>query len=202
MNKFISTLILIISTIAVKAQTDKGTVFVGGGISYNSQTSKDPTNHSKHINMDLLPTVGVFLGNNWSIGLTPQYSYARDSSFYKYDDYSSKSGHKSKLLGIGLSVRHYWMIIPQLALFPELSGSYLFSVGDAGASAKSYNMNITPNMAFFPTKHIAITFGYGGLRYLHQTNKDTALGTTASYNTFGFNVNQGMILGVNYHFTN
>jgi len=201
MNKFLSTLILSILTIAVKAQTDKGSIFVGGGISYNSQTYKDRYNNSKYINMNLVPTVGVFLGNNWSIGIAPQYSYRRDSSYYQ-NEYSSKSGYKSKQLGIGLSVRHYWMILPQLALFPQLSGNYLFSVGDAGASVKNYNVYISPNIAIFPTKRFAIILGYGGLGYLHETSKDAALAYTTTSNVFGLNVNQGGILGINYHFTN
>jgi hypothetical protein len=201
MNKIFSTLILSILTIAAKAQTDKGTVFVGGSVYYNSQTSKYQYNKNEHIRIELYPTVGVFLGNNWSIGITPQYSYYRDSSFYQ-NEYSSKSGSKSKLLGVGLSVRRYWMIIPQLALFPQLSGNYLFSVGDAGASAKNYNVNITPNIALFPTKRIAITFGYGGLAYTYQTGKDSSSGNPTSFSSFGINVNQGIALGFNYHFTN
>jgi len=183
------------------AQTDKGTVFAGGSISYNSQATKDKYNNSKHISLDILPTVGVFLGNNWSIGITPQYSYYRDSSFHQ-DEYSSKAGYKSKLLGIGLSVRHYWMIIPQLALFPQLTGNYLVSVGDAGASVKNYNVNITPNLALFPTKQIAITLGYGGLTYTHQSSENSPLTGRNTYEAFGFNANLGAVLGINYHFTN
>lgn len=149
--------------------------------------------------MYLMPTLGYFIASGWAIGLTPQYLYSKDST-------SNNSGNssltKTKYLGIGADLRRYWSIIPKLSFYAQLSGNYLLSVGDAGADSKNYNVGASPNIAFFPTRYIALTLTYGSVGYTYQKDKypDNASLNSVTTKTFNINLNRGAAIGFNYHF--
>ena len=103
----------------------------------------------------MAPTAGIFVAENFSIGLTPQYEYSQDKS--EYSNTVSNYYNHSSLLGGGLDFRYYWTIIPQLAFFTQLSGSYLTSVGgNNDYEVKQFNANITPNFAFLQLKNLLL----------------------------------------------
>lgn len=198
MNKLISTLTLIVFSICAKAQTEKGTVYLGGMATWDNNKSESLKFTSSYNRLSIAPTVGVFVAKNLSIGLTPQYEYSQYKS--EYSNSVPEYYNKSNLLGGGLDLRYYWTIIPQLAFFTQLSGSYLASVGgNNDYDIKQFNANITPNFAFFATKKLAFIFRYGILAYTHQ-KREGQDGVTTS-NSFGANANAGFGLGLNYHFT-
>jgi hypothetical protein len=198
MNKLISTLTLIVFSICAKAQTEKGTVYLGGMATWDHSKNESLNFTSSYNRLSLAPTIGVFVAKNLSIGLTPQYEYGKDKS--EYANTVSNYYNQSNLLGGGLDLRYYWTIISKLSFFTQLSGSYLTSVGSNNSyDIKQFNANITPNFAFFATKKLAFIFRYGILAYTHQ-KREGQDGVTTS-NNFGVNANAGFGLGLNYHFT-
>lgn len=198
MNKLISTLTLIVFSICAKAQTEKGTVYIGGMVNISTNKTENLNYTFKSNRLSLTPTVGIFVAKNFSIGLAPQYEYNKDAS--EYPNTISNYSNKSSMLGGGLELRYYWNIIPQLAFFTQLSGSYLISVGDSNTyDERLFTTNLTPNFSFFATKKLAFVFRYGALGYVHQKREGKDGVTTGD--SFGFNVNNGFGLGLNYHFT-
>jgi hypothetical protein len=202
MNKLISTLTLIVFSICAKAQTEKGTVYVGGNAAFSRSTSSQNTSSYANSQVYVSPTVGVFVAKNFSIGLTPQYSYSEtsySSLHYNGAGYStSVSKDETNLLGGGIDLRYYIAIVPKLYFFPQLSTSYRVSVGKADVDTKVINANLSPNITFFATQKLALNFSYGALYYTHQTDKSPIM---ASKNeSFGLSINQGTALGINFYF--
>jgi hypothetical protein len=205
MHKFILTIGLIVFTIiTVKAQTNKGTIYLGGSVSYvNTETKSGTVGYTLYRQLTLMPTVGIFLNSKWAIGITPTYQYLRDTSYQSGPGYTQTSIEKTKLLGGGVNVRYYVKLGSQFAFFPQLAGTYLtaIDVKATGYNERVYQAALSPNFAFFPTPKIAINMAYGGIRYQHQTFTPKDGSTPFSGNTFDINANGGITLGVAYHFS-
>jgi hypothetical protein len=198
MNKLISTLTLIVFSICAKAQTEKGNVYIGGSLSFNKSNTSQNGYSNEFSTAYVTPTVGLFLAKNFSVGLSPQYSYSKNNTEAFTSNGLSISKNISHLLGGGIDFRYYFAIVPKLFFFPQLSSSYLVSIGQSNTDTKLFRTSINPNLTFFATKKLALNFTYGALAYSYQTNKSTY--TTTKFTSFDFNANQGAALGVNYYF--
>jgi hypothetical protein len=198
MNKLISTLTLIVFSICAKAQTDKGNVYIGGSVSYNRNTADQSGYSNEHEQAYLTPTVGFFLAKNFSIGLSPQYSYSKNISAVFLNSGLNVNKNESHLLGGGINLRYYIAIVPRLFFFPEFSSSYMVSIGKSSTESKLSRTSISPNLTFFATKKLALNLTYGAWAYTYQTNKGNF--TNDKFTNFDFNINSSVALGVNYFF--
>lgn len=204
MRKLLLALIIVTSAIAAKAQTQKGTLYLGGSVSYLDQKNDNGNfNYYQNLQISLRPTIGMFVSDKWAIGITPLYNYYRDSSFTQGPGYTSSSSSKSKLLGGGIDVRYYISLGQQFAFFPQFNGSYLTAVGKGKSDSDDHVFiaTVSPNFAFFATKKIAINLAYGALMYRQERLFSQNGSASSKSEIFGLNVNGGMNLGVSYHFT-
>jgi len=208
MKKFLLTIIVIAGVTVAKAQTQKGGMYLGGSVGFNSTVLKSPNTNDRNLRtFNLAPTIGFFVADNWSIALTPTYLYSRDSVTFKSPFGGggvSSTVVKSKYLGGGIDIRYYVKISQQFAFFPQLSGGYYGRVGDKTTSGNMAAVGISPNFAFFPTKKWAVNLGFGALQYRHESTTFKATSTSAEVKTsnkdFDFAANTGLSLGVNYFF--
>jgi hypothetical protein len=205
MKKILLTIIIIASVTIAKAQTEKGTTYLGGSVSYRSTVSKLPSVSNRYVKeLTLAPTIGWFVGNNWSIAITPTYISDRDSSFTATPfGGNSSTVTKSKYLGGSVDVRYYVNITPQFAFFPQLSGGYYGLIDNKNQSGNIVSVGISPNFAYFPTKHWAVNLGFGALQYRKESNTYKAPGVAnvkSSSSVFDVTANSGLNLGVNYFF--
>lgn len=202
MNKLISTLTFVALSICAKAQTEKGTVYLGGSVAFSRSTSNQNTSSSVNSQVFLSPTVGVFVAKNFSIGFSPQYLYSKssyNSLYYNGNGYSTNvSKNETNLLGGGIDLRYYFAIVPKLYFFPQLSANYRVSVGKSEVDTKVINAGLSPNLTFFATQKLAFNLSYGALFYNHQTDKSRTIDNKNE--SFGLSINQGTALGINYYF--
>lgn len=207
MKKILLTLIIIASVTIAKAQTEKGSMYLGGSVGFNSSALNQPGLQTRNLReFNIAPTIGFFVANNWSIAVTPTYRYSKDSvtAASGFGGSPLTSVNKQKYLGGSIDVRYYVNITPQFAFFPQLSGGYYGLVGDKTKSGNMTAVGISPNFAYFPTKKWAINLGFGALQYRYESLTYKATSTTAEVkNTsknFDFAANSGINLGVNYFF--
>src|SRR5688572_8921115 len=85
------TLLLIITSFSLSAQTTKGSIMIGGSASISFNTNEvDGSNYSKSTNIGISPEVSYFLGNNLSVGLLLPLgmSWSKSSSPYYPEEYN------------------------------------------------------------------------------------------------------------------
>jgi hypothetical protein len=204
MKKTILTLSIITLSILTKAQTQKGTVFLGGAAAFSNTSTKSGIYEIEQTQLSLAPVVGWFVSDNWSVGISPMYEYnkSRTPSVY-YDLYNTPivyGNSKQSLLGAGVNVRYYWMILPQFGFSPQVQVSYLTSIGDSNAfKSNVMAADLSPNFVFFPTKKIGVHLGYGAVTYAHEKDKAKDGTFSSTTNSFNLSANHGISLGVNFY---
>ncbi|QKJ32401.1 hypothetical protein HQ865_22435 [Mucilaginibacter mali] len=204
MRKLLLAFVIVTAALNAKAQTEKGTLYLGGSVSYFNQKSNTSGSYFyQNQQLNVKPTIGMFVGSKWAIGITPMYSYYKDSSFTQGPGYTSSTLSKSKMLGGGIDVRYYITLGQQFAFFPQFNGSYLTSAGHSNSPNTDhvFSAAISPNFAFFATKKIAVNMAYGALLYQQGRSFSQVSGPATKTEMFGISASGGVSLGVSYHFT-
>jgi hypothetical protein len=199
------TLSLFIITTA-NAQIGKGHKYIGGSLNVNydengySSTVAYPTGttyytNNKILNLQVIPEMGWFLSDKWSLGLRPSYSRVSgtESSYY-YDVDPTKnnttvSKYHTDVVGLGVNLRYYRMLTNKVALVPQFGISTANNVQSFGNGTLVAGVN--PYLIFFPTEKLGLNFGFGNLAYYFD------------YKTRGSSVNLGLnnnfTFGLNYY---
>jgi hypothetical protein len=179
MKKILCVAAMALSTMAVKAQTSKGQVMVGGNASFNSSKFEDDDD-SKVTMIQLNPNVGYFFIDNLAGGLR----LSLQSSKYKggLDDDAYTEFSASPFL------RYYFLPVGQkVNVFADAS----YGMGSAGGDEKeSFNQfAFTAGPAVFLTPNTALELGIG-----YRSLGGDAFGDKR-YNTIGLNIGFQIHLG-------
>ncbi|GAB3247150.1 hypothetical protein GCM10027347_02550 [Larkinella harenae] len=156
------------------AQTEKGRWLVGaqvGNVSY--QKIKDNRGHIVNVNVN--PTGGYFLMDNFLVGVTVPFS----SNTISFDSPASFSGPNTRSIGIGPFVRYY---VGKSAVKPYLGVDYTYNrkVGiynninstDYRLKGSSNSLAPTLGVAYFINRHILLS---AGLNYTFTHSRDQVL---------------------------
>jgi hypothetical protein len=189
------TLISLITFFNAHAQINKGSIFLGGQISYYNQGASSPqaTNQTtKNNQFNISPAIGKAIKDNVVVGFDLSYASAENKTTnYPYDQ-------KTNTYGAGIFMRRY---------VPLGKGFYVFGQGRVGGSYNTGNIKqgdpviaddikgFSATFGFYPgisyqlSKRVHLETGFNNLFYIeydHSSDKQTNTGvlTEVKTNTF------------------
>ncbi len=201
MKKLLFSLIAVTGfTLSSNAQTEKGTLALGGRINYSNE-KYEYTNSSegKYTSFNLTPQVHYFIKNDLALGLSVGYSQYKEDKDYIGKEFS-----------IAPSVRKYYNLGSQFKAFAEIAVPFYFGNekdldNNNKVTTKNYDENgfgiyLSPGVAFFASKNIAIELQLDGLYYESET-REYSNNDTRKYKEFGFRGNLlNPSIGARFHF--
>ena len=172
----------------------KGSLLLGGDLSFSSNTYKDNSSNNKASGFSISPSVGVALKDNLFGGIGLSYGYAKNALYYASPYYDSINVHS---YGANLYVRKYK---------PLKNNFYIFLQGGLGVSASnralnnnstrdysqkdlSVNLGISPGLSYAINSKLQIETGFNnifGIGYSESKYRDNAYFTGERKST-GFN---------------
>src|SRR5581483_2243401 len=193
---------------SVNAQIGKGSLWLGGGIGYNS--SKTDNNvavpQTQDNNFNFNPGIGVAVKNNLILGADITFnSEVNKSPNYVYSSVPVTETKKTKTYGVGVFLREYFPVINRLYIFGQERVYY-----SAGKTTDQYGGNTDndknwgtgfsfyPGVSFALTKKLQLESGFNNLFNVNysqakvngkQTNESFEIGATSNnsgYFTIGF----------------
>ncbi len=177
------------------ANAQKGTILVGGGIGYTSQTRTLGNNEVKTNEFDFSPKVGYQFHENWTVG--------GEASFgsNKTDQGTNEVKHNTTKLGAFL--RYTIPLNPTFSFFAELGTGFQSAkdktyTGPLTTTAKADGMyvGVTPALFIDMKKGFGLNFNVGGLGY-NTLNYDN---NGPEYKNFDFNFGRTFNIGVSKNF--
>lgn len=182
-------------TLGVNAQsTDKGTVILGGNISYDFSKTIDVDGNKQHY--AILPHIGYFVQDNFALGLG--LGYAGETT-------KSPSDIKTSLGEFAISpYARYFKGDGPVKFFGQLAVPMAWGThhvdGNKTGSTERYGVALSPGIAYFPTNKLGIEFSVRGLYYQYSSEKPES-GTKIGVNEFGLNANSlTPTIGVSFYF--
>jgi outer membrane protein len=221
---FIAVLAFVTFAFSTNAQTEKGTIYLGGQVGFSSGSSKTTTTQGgtsitaegpKTSSFSLLPSAGYFFSDNMAIGLGLGYNQNQTVT-------KGTNTETTNTTGIFVVAPHFRYYMPTSAenfkFFVQASVELGFGnrtnevkSGNTTTTTKSsinqLGVFVSPNFAYFPTKAWAIELGLRGIGYSSTTetqkadtfNNNTEVKQTQ--NSFVFDVNSlAPTLGVRVFF--
>ncbi|MFN5324392.1 MAG: outer membrane beta-barrel protein, partial [Bacteroidota bacterium] len=149
MKKIALLMVMSVFSLAAVAQTSKGTLLLGGGAGFKSESEGESSSST----LELSPNLGYFFADNLAVGAQIAFtSYGGDK--------------KGSMYSIGPAIRYYAFELGSNAkIFGEANfGFGSFDSGEEGADAlSSTSWGIKAGPAFFLNESIALetTVGYG-----------------------------------------
>ena len=184
MKKSILTIItgLGFALIANAQITNKGTITLGGNVSYN---------HQKVVNADgntqtysILPNIGYFLHNNFALGLGLGYA---GTTVKNASDNKAVSGE----FAVAPYARYY-AGKANVKFFGQLSIPMGWGTNKSGdtktGTTEHYGVALSPGVVFFPNSKVGVEFSVSGLHYEYSSDKPKN-GTKVEVNQFGLDAN-------------
>lgn len=154
-------------------QINKGTLLLGGTVSYNKKdASKEDLIHSPNNQVDFKtfafgPRGAIFVTTNLAVGLLINYEH---NKYLHLDTHQgSISEGQSQTLEAGSFVRYYHFARPELAFFGQASATYNHEYN----SSDNYGLtvNLAPGLTYFISSKVGLEMIIGGLSYNHDVYK-------------------------------
>ena len=148
-NKIIGSLCLLLIALSAEAQTEKGSLLLGGSGSMSLSFYK---NTSPVYRLNLNPNVGFFIANNFALGGVVDIEVnGNENSVEEY-------------LGAGPFLRYYFDT-KKPKIKPYLGGGFavsqFFSQGRFGTGSSNvlFKANLSPGLAYFINENVALDAG-------------------------------------------
>jgi len=188
------TLLLIITSFSLSAQTAKGSFMIGGSANLSVDKSVIDDDEIKSTNFGVSPDLSYFLVNNFSIGLSVPFNRSRYRSVSSTLPTETESNSYS--IGVGPVVRYYF---PIKNFFLIAQGSYdwnyskstydyidsatgtVYSTDEYTVKHKGYSLGTGPAFFLSPYSSIEILANYGKSNYGSVDN-------SSFYITVGFQI--------------
>ena len=200
-----------------RGQIQKGTVFLGGGISYNNYevnrtfyfNSTLQTDKTINSFFGVNPTLHYFIKQNIALNVSTGISYSK-----YYSEFNQAPGFKynSTAVPLRIGANKYINLNQQILFFTGLYAGTSISVSNNSSNntkedRKSYNAGIELGMMWFPHQRIGISLNLSGLGYSQNKNVYSGNGTdtdqTMNASGFNFNLNQAVTsIGFSYILNN
>lgn len=212
MKSFIALLAALIFSLMVNAQeeTNKfqieegswslgGLVSIGGG--NREDVDMDPYQNSNSFGFILRPEVGYFISDNFALGLSIGYSYART----KYDGEELRD--KSIRHGVMFSpyVRKFIPISPKLAFALMGSLNYRYdqykNIGDRNldkTEINTYGVNLRPGFSYLLSNRLTLDATIGNVYYSYMSQHDNGR-EDFSRSNYGLDLSSNIFLGIRYY---
>ncbi len=180
MKKIVSGILLLLSvTITLRAQTAKGTRYIGGamGLMYNKvRGSYEPD--TKNLFFSLAPQYSRFFADEWEAGgylgyIYRKYEYESNSYSDLRDDFNS-NGFSS-----GIFLRKYLMLSEKVGFRTGPYADFSYSWVDYGDGqdennyVKDVEAGIDLGIVFFPVKNLGLSANLAQISYSYNNNKSS-----------------------------
>lgn len=178
--KILSAAILLLSAFSVNAQKDlpKGSLLLGGDLSYASYTYKDANTNNKAHGFNISPSVGFAVKNNLFIGINAGVSFFKNGNYIN-SPYTDSTRYHS--YSYGVYVRKYK---------PLKNNFYIFLQGNLGGSnakrdlenspSRDYyqkdmgvSLSLTPGVSYAINSKLQLEAGFNNLVGISYTQTDT-----------------------------
>jgi hypothetical protein len=205
MKKLFSFVLLTGFAGTVQAQTaiKAGTIQVGGAVGYSRTTEDSPTltNNGYPITatytnsqFQIAPSVGFFVADNLSVGITGSYQIIHNST--KQSNGGTVPDTKPWQLQAGAFVEYYKLLSEQFGFTGTLGAGYTrIDQGQPNVSVVSngFYAGITPGIIYFPIPKVGIGASIGTIGYTSQQTKvPGATGNSQEYKSTNFGANFGL----------
>lgn len=230
MKKKILVVLTVLSMSSAFSQTDKGQKFIGGQMNLQGSTSAivdvNMLNNSQNFNVNVVPSLGFFVKDNFAVGATLNYGYSRSTLRRETPvvglpfSYISNNQNTSNGFGIGGFARYYFDLSDKFSFFLNGGLNYTYSIqenittennpsdGNPGTPISrtnllnTANIGVSPGFVFFVTPKFGIQTSIGSV-YYQFTNSHSKQAPTYTSNmaNYGFNFNlTSFYFGINFHF--
>ncbi|SMC59766.1 outer membrane beta-barrel protein [Pedobacter nyackensis] len=217
-NILIFAVLLCIFSLQAKAQTEKGTIILGGNVSFSTHKYKIGQNEQKMNYSYASLRSGYFVNNNLAIGLGLIYNHTiSKSNANVLDGNKIQSKQTRQSYGLAPFARYYFNISEKFKIFTEVAingnigdSKYVFSEDQAYAynpdyKFKGFGVAAKPGLAFFPVKKLAIEFSFPMLSYQKGFSKSESDEASTSFKENGEEFKIGIDtfkpeIGVYFHF--
>jgi outer membrane protein len=205
MKKLILSLTAVVAlAFSANAQTEKGKWILGGTASYQSvKSDADGAKAAQELN--IVPSVGYFVSNNFALGTGIGYSYSKLGT-------ASTSGQNEAVV-VSPFGRYYVGLSDQFKFFGQAAVPLAFGTvkatdasGDTGAktgTSTSVGVALSPGFAYFPTKKIGIEFAFKGISYNDYSVEDASGNDVAGAGSERFSIGTNFFtpqIGIQFHF--
>lgn len=230
MKKKILVVITLLSISSAYTQTDKGQKFIGGQMNLQGSTSAIVDdlmlNNNQNFSVNVVPSLGFFVKDNFAVGATLNYGYSRASLRRETPvvglpySYISTNQNTSNGFGIGGFARYYFDLSERFNFYLNGGINYTYSNqenittendpsnGNPGTPISRINLlntaniAISPGFAFFVTPKFSIQTSIGSAYYQFTNSHSKQTPTyTSNMANYGFNLNlTSFYFGINFHF--
>ena len=190
--------------LGANAQTEKGTIILGGTASYQS-TKSDADGARAAQNLNLVPNAGYFVSDNLALGTGVGYNYNKSAT-------ANPVGQNEAIV-VSPFGRYYIGLSEQFKFFGQASVPMEFGTvkpvdvnGDAGDKAgtsTSIGVALSPGFAYFPTKKVGIEFAFQGASYNNLKVKDANDNEIKGAGSEDFSIGTSFFtpqIGLQFHF--
>lgn len=198
MKKLFLFFVFAILALTGKAQTSAGTVVVGGGFDFVSD-SPENSNNQKTSSFSFQPSVGYFVADHFVVGLDFAIITSKTSA-------GGTTTDKTSTFAIGPYARYYKFLTDneKVAFFGQADFAFAFGKDTpyVGSSTKSsaFSVGISPGFSYFFSKHWSGEIGFTGLRLTtSDPNTDANNDKTTTFQ-FGINSLTPSGIAVRYYF--
>lgn len=186
----LSGIIILLFVNILQAQISKGSLLLGGGIGFSSNSTESGINKSTQRSFYVNPAMGVAVKTNLIVGGDLSYSYFKNLQ-------SSFDESKYRNYGVGIFIRKYFPVSGKFYLFGQArAGVNLIDnmnkgIPDYSMSEKGWGLNfgVVPGISFAVSKKLHIESGFNNILFAgyQHTNKETitiAGSTKSKQNSF------------------
>ena len=196
-------LIIIVASSDLFAQTEKGNFILGGSFSYHyhQQNNPDGSFHKDH-GISAYPTFGIFFKDTWAAGT--QLIFAYNKSVTVNPPSLVESIREGTSYGARLFLKKYFLLNEKVAFTGTAEGSAEKGTSNSNWSSipaitrTNYNMGIRPGFSYFITKKLGLEANIGYLGFNYGRDNDGNANITQHKN-FYTQFNPGSIFfGMNF----
>ncbi len=204
-----TTIILILAVLLtlstnLNAQTDQGTIMIGGSVGLMSMTIKNDNTDitTKTTSLELIPRAGFFVADNFSIGVGVGVSSITSKSEHETFDFDSKT----VVTGFEFApfARYHAMLGDHGGIFAHGEISYTSTTtkedDEKAGNGSELSIGVSPGVIFFPTERLGIEASFGFLGYVSEKDNPEGSDNDVVTNTFGLLLNANTLnFGVHYY---
>jgi len=170
-------LLLTFSSFNSFGQINKGTLLLGGTVSFEKNDASEEDlryNPNNQINLKKFtfgPRGAYFLKTNLALGLLVNYEHTKTRSLDVEQGLIING--QTQILAVGPFIRYYHFARPELAFFGQASASY-----NHNYRVKNYygvTANLAPGLTYFISSKVGLELIIGGLSYnygIHKSDED------------------------------
>lgn len=208
MKKLLAIIAISIAALNSNAQTEAGKIILGGSFEYNS--TKNEQQNSKSSGLLIGPNIGYFVSDNLAIGIGLGYQRTKYEQDLELIGGNPIYKSKNHTFYISPYIRHYTALSEQFKFFAQFSGNYYYSKSETDVNSpgtpisqtsNSYSVQLSPGLAFFPSKRFGIEFALNGIYYTYNKSKDLQIARESTSKDFNIRLNAtSPRIGLQYYF--